>query len=559
MPRLEPGRHALRERVGSLECCSPRNRDEHVNPVGAARLVAAAFDLGACTSTRPSGLTPQGTRPYNAARGDVHAIVGREAELEAVEQFLDGVPSGPLALLVEGEAGIGKTALWLEAVRAAEDRAYRVLQIRPAQSEAELSYVALTDLLGEAFDLTRASLPAPQERALAIALLRAEPNEPADPRTTASGLVGVLTALTADAPLVLAIDDVQWLDAASARALEFAARRLPPRVGLLVTRRARGLDEAPLGLHRALPDDRLQHLVPGPLSLAALHHVIAHQLATAPSRPTLARIMDASGGNPFFALEIARALARDSSDLRLGDPLPVPESLQELVLARLRALPADAHTAVLVAAALSRPTVAMVAETLVLERNARSALVAAEEAGVLVLEGERIRFTHPLLASVVYGAASNSQRRQLHTRLAEVVADPEERVRHLAASVTEADEGTASELEQAAHRAALRGAHDAAAELFEASCRLTPPDHAEELVERTLGRASAVFETGDLAERSRAHAASRRRLPDTRAARTRAAFPLFCRLASRRRRERARTLGGVRWPQPGTTAICNAM
>ena len=431
--------------------------------------------------------------------GSVHAIVGREAELEAVERFLDGVPSGPLALVVEGEAGIGKTALWLEAVQAAENRAYRVLQIRPAQSEAELSYVALADLLGEAFDLTRGSLPAPQERALAIALLRAEPNEPADPRTTATGLVGVLTALTADAPLVLAIDDVQWLDAASARALEFAARRLPPRVGLLVTRRAEGFNEAPLGLHRALPDNRLQHLVPGPLSLAALNHVIAHRLGTAPSRPTLARIVDASGGNPLFALEIARSLARDSSDHRLGDPLPVPESVQELVLARLRALPAAAHSAVLVAAALSHPTVAMVAETLVPERNVQSALVAAEEAGVLVLEGERIRFTHPLLASVVYGAASNSQRRQLHRRLAEVVADPEERARHLAASVTEADEGTASELEQAAHRAALRGAHDAAAELFEASCRLTPPDRTEELVERTLGQASAVFEIGDLA------------------------------------------------------------
>jgi DNA-binding CsgD family transcriptional regulator len=431
--------------------------------------------------------------------GSVHAIVGREAELEAVQRFLDGVPSGPLALVVEGEAGIGKTTLWLEAVRAAEDRAYRVLQVRPAQSEAELSYVALADLLGEAFDLTRASLPAPQERALAIALLRAEPNEPADPRTTATGLVGVLTALTADAPLVVAIDDVQWLDAASAQALAFAARRLPPRVGLLVAQRAQGIDEAPLGLGRALPEDRLRRLVPGPLTLAALHDVIASRLGTAPSRPTLARIVDASGGNPFFALEIARALARDSNDPRLGDPLPVPESLQELVLARLQALPAAARTAVLAAAALSRPSVSMVAEALVPERNAQSALVAAEEAGVLVLERERIRFTHPLLASVVYAAASSSQRQQLHRRLAEVVANPEEQARHRAASVTEADEATASDLEQAAHRAALRGAYDAAAELFEAACRLTPQDRTEELVERTLGRATAVFEIGDLA------------------------------------------------------------
>jgi DNA-binding CsgD family transcriptional regulator len=456
----------------------------------------------------------------------VHAIVGREAELEAVERFLDGVPSGPLALLIEGEAGIGKTTLWLEAVRAAADRAYRVLQVRPAQSEAELSYVALTDLLGEAFDVTRASLPAPQERALAIALLRGQPNEPADPRTTATGLVGVLTALTADAPLVLAIDDVQWLDAASARALEFAARRLPPRVGLLVTRRAQGIDQAPLGLRRALPEDRLQHVVPGPLSLAALHQVIELGLGTALSRPTLARIQDASGGNPFFALEIARALARDPSDYRLGDPLPVPQSLQELVLDHLRALSADAHAAVLVAAALSRPTVAMVAEALAPERNAESALVAAEEAGVLVVEQERIRFTHPLLASVVYAAASNSQRRRLHRRLAEVVADPEERARHLASSVTDADEGTASELEQAARRAALRGAHDAAAELFEASCQLTAPNHIEELVERTLGRASAVIESGDLAS---ARALAQQAVADapTRALRVRALL-LLC-------------------------------
>ena len=247
----------------------------------------------------------------------MHAIVGREAELEAVERFLDGVPSGPLALLFEGEAGIGKTTLWLVAVRAAEDRAYRVLQVRPAQSEAELSYVALADLLGEAFDSTRASLPAPQERALAIALLRAEPNEPADPRTTATGLVGVLTALTADAPLVLAIDDAQWLDAASARALEFAARRLPPRVGLLVTQRARRCQRG-----SARPRSGLARgSAAAPRAGAALARCSPppdrRPPGTRPSRPMLARIVAASGGNPFFALEIASALARGSNDSRV--------------------------------------------------------------------------------------------------------------------------------------------------------------------------------------------------------------------------------------------------
>jgi predicted ATPase len=404
----------------------------------------------------------------------VEAVVGRDTELSAIERFLDALPAGPSGLVVEGEAGIGKTTLWVEAVRAAEARAQRVLRARPAESEAKLSYAALADLVGSAFDETRGALPAPQESALATALLRAETDEPADARTTATALVGVLTALAAERPSLIAVDDVQWLDPASARALEFAARRLPPQVGLLVTRRTEGGEEAPLGLGRALPEERLQRLVPRPLSLGALHHLIGNRLETVPSRPTLVRIAAASGGNPFFALEIARALTREGGDRGLGDPLPVPRDLQELVLARVRALPAAAQKATLVAAALSRPTVATVAGALEPDCDALSALAAAEEGGVLASERGRIRFTHPLLASAVYGAAPESRRRQLHRRLAEVVTDVEERARHLAASVTEPDEATAAELEDAARGAAQRGAHDAAAELFEAARRLTP-------------------------------------------------------------------------------------
>jgi DNA-binding NarL/FixJ family response regulator len=442
----------------------------------------------------------------------VSAIVGRESELHSVERFLAALPAGPSTLLVEGTAGIGKTTLWLEAVRAAARRGYRVLQATPAEAEAKLSYATLADLIGGVFDETRSALPAPQERALGTALLRLETSEAVDPRTTATALVGVLTALAAEMPVLVAVDDVQWCDRASARALEFAARRLPPPVGLLLTLRTEDSDATPLGLGRALPVNRLQRLVPGPLSLGALHHLIASRFETAPSRPTLARITAASGGNPFFALEIARALTHDSSQYRLGDPLPVPRSLQELALAHVRALPAAARKAVLVAAALSRPTVATVVETLARECDAQPALVAAEEAGVLVSERERIRFTHPLLASAVYGAASDSQRRQLHRRLAEVVVDPEERARHRAAGSTETDEATASELEQAARTAARRGAHDSAVELFEASCRLTPPDQVEELVRRVLGQAFAVHGTGDQAS---AHSLAQRAVADS--------------------------------------------
>lgn len=487
------------------------------------------------------------------------AILGRETELEAVERFLEAVPAGPSALVIEGEAGIGKTTVWVEGVRVAAAHGYRVLQARPAESEATLSYAALADLVGDAFDEVRSALPAPQERALATALLRLEASEAVDPRTTATALVGVLTALAVDTPVVVAIDDIQWFDPASTRAVEFAVRRLPSRAGLFVTRRIEGDVEAPLGLRRAVSEERLQRLVPAPLSLAAVHHLIAARLGTAPARPTLARISAASAGNPFFALEIARALERDSADYRLGDPLPVPESVQGLALARVRALPAAAQEAVLVAAALSRPTVSAIVEALGGgDADPRSAIAQAEDAGVLVSDRERIRFTHPLLASAVLGAASSLRRRRLHERLAEVVDDREERARHRAASATSVDVTTASELEQVAAEAALRGAQDAAAELFEASCRLTPPDEAEDLAWRTLSQASAIYEAGDLA---RARSLAERAAADSPTNGLRARRRCFCSARSSGMQVRP-TSPQSAWRSASsprrTTAICRA-
>jgi uncharacterized protein (DUF2267 family) len=138
-------------------------------------------------------------------------VIGREREIAVVSAFPDSVPRGPRALLVEGEAGIGKSMVWLEAVRLAEARGYRVLRARPAGSEAKLSYAALADVIGPAFDEARAQLPHPQKLALAAALLRVTSSEPADPRTVATAVVGVLTELVREQPVLMAIDDVQWL------------------------------------------------------------------------------------------------------------------------------------------------------------------------------------------------------------------------------------------------------------------------------------------------------------------------------------------------------------
>ena len=423
------------------------------------------------------------------------AIVGRVTELETIERFLDELGSSASALVIEGEAGIGKTTVWREGVAGAERRSYRVLRAQPAESESTLSYAALADLIGAVFDEARTALPPPQQRGLEAALLRADPDETTDPRTTATGLLSVLEALTGDSPVVVAIDDVQWLDPASARALEFAARRLPATVVLLLSRRTETGVARQHGPELALPPGQLVRVPIGPLSLAALHHVIAGRLGGVPSRLTLVRLATASAGNPFYALEIAQALGHRSAGQGLGDPLPVPPHLHALVAARLDALSPEARQAVLVAATLSRPTKDAVLGQL--EQGA-AGLFEAEQAGIVTEEGGRLRFTHPLLASAVYGAASAEQRRAVHRGLAESTADSEERARHVAQSEVDPDEPIAAELELAAQHAARRGAQDAAAEIYDAAYRLTPVGLTRERSCRLLGEASALLAAGEL-------------------------------------------------------------
>jgi DNA-binding CsgD family transcriptional regulator len=423
--------------------------------------------------------------------------VGRDVEIAAVERFLDRVAETGGALVLDGEAGIGKTTIWREALARATARPFRVLVARPAEAETALSYAALADLVAGAYDEVRDRLPPPQQQALDIAVLSGESDGPADARTTAVGFLGVLEALAVEGPVIIAVDDVQWLDRASERALEFAVRRLPPGVSVLATRRSDGAGDVPLGLTHAFPDEGLESVTLGPLSAAALHHLIRDELGAAPSRPILVRIASASGGNPFYALEIARALARQGEDPTRGDHLPIPDNLQELVAARLRGLTPAAREAALVAAALSRPTVPAVVAALGPQHDAEAAIVEAEEAGVIVAERGRIRFAHPLLASAVYAAASHERRRQLHRKLADVVSDPEERARHLAESTLEADSSIAGEIERAAGLASRRGAQDAAAQLYGAAARLTPDDHADDAAKRLLGEAAALFAAGD--------------------------------------------------------------
>ena len=324
-------------------------------------------------------------------------------------------------MLVEGEAGVGKTTVWAAAIGEAESRGIRVLQARAAETEVQLSYAALADLVGAEFEAARRALPPIQQRALAAALLRAESDELVQPRTIATAFVGVLASIAEAAVVLVAVDDVQWLDPASAEALAFAARRLP--AGSACSSPGAAIHST---LCRSASSGRCPRVgwsgwCPGPLSLAALHHLIHDRLGSAPPRPALARLAEASGGNPFLALEIARALGADWSVARRRRPAAGaagPAGGRER--ARRRAL--GARTRGKPGRCGAVPTDArLILRAVASEDDAGAGLLEAEDAGVLATEGERVRFAHPLLASAVYGGSSAERRRLLHARLSDVV------------------------------------------------------------------------------------------------------------------------------------------
>jgi DNA-binding CsgD family transcriptional regulator len=433
-------------------------------------------------------------KPRRVENAGMSTLVGREDALRATNRFLQASPRDPRVLVLEGEAGIGKTAVWLDTVAAAAEGGHLVLDARPAASDAQLAYAGVTDLVGSEFAELRQELPAPQARAVSAALLLEDHDGAVELRAVAMGFVSILAELARVRPVVVAVDDIQWLDPASERVLAFAAPRLPAGVRLLLARRHDASGKGAEQLRDLSPEVAVR-VVLGPLSLASLRHLIHERTGWSVPRPLLTRLAATSGGNPLYALEIARALARRPVDPAWGEALPVPATLQELVATRVEALSDGAQEVLLVASALSRPT-----DTLVVKASGAdgaAGLAEARKAEVITQERGRIRFTHPLLAAAVYGGAPPEARRRLHRRLAGVVTDPDERARHLAAGSEEADADVSSELELAAARAASRGAPDAASGLYAAAAKLTPSGAPDDRARRLIGEAAAWNAVGD--------------------------------------------------------------
>ena len=390
------------------------------------------------------------------------------------------VAQGPTALVLSGEAGIGKTILWEAGVKEAERGGCRVLTCRGVEAEASLSFAGLSELMAPVLGEVAPSLPAPRRRALEVALLLAEPTgEPSDAHAIGLAVLDVLRTLAERGPVLVGLDDVQWLDPSSAGVLQIAFRRLQREpIGLLATLRAGPDTAAPFPFERSFAKERTARLTLGPLGAGALRRLLADRLDLELTRPELARVQEATAGNPFFALELGRELVRTGIRPAVGQALHVPESLRELLGDRLARLPGETLDVLLQVAALARPTVELVAAAHGDRARVLTALDAALREGVVEHDHERVRYVHPLLASICYEQAPVWKRRAVHRTLAWAVEDVEERARHLALAAEGPDAVVASELDAAAGLAAARGATGAAAELSELAAELTPAEPA---------------------------------------------------------------------------------
>jgi DNA-binding CsgD family transcriptional regulator len=392
-------------------------------------------------------------------------LVGREHECACIDRLLAEAREGLSGVLVlHGEPGIGKSALLAHAVEHAAD--LTVLGARGVESESELLFAALGDLLGPVVDRLGA-IPAPQAAAVRGALALGPPVG-GDRFAVAAGTLSLLAVAAVERPLLAAVDDVHWLDGPSREALLFAARRLRAEgVALLLAGRdaERWLTGPPL------PAIRL-----GGLGEAAARALLERR-AGRPVPATVAKeLVEATAGNPLALVESCRLLSEAQLAGRepLPTVLPVDQGLEGAFLSELEGVPPVTRGALLVAAICESSGVAEIGRVLVSLGIPPGALEVAEERGLIAIEDDALRFRHPLLRAAVHRAGLPAERRRVHRAFADALAgDRERRAWHLAAAVTGPDDGVAAALEQAALEAQRRSGHPAAARAFERAAQLT--------------------------------------------------------------------------------------
>ncbi|WP_275561283.1 AAA family ATPase [Streptomyces sp. 5-6(2022)] len=408
-------------------------------------------------------------------------LIGRQDEIRQLDALLRAAREGSGgALVLRGEPGIGKSALLRHLDEAATG--FVVMRASGAEFEMELPFAALHQLLAPVTGRL-AALPGPHRKALEIAF-GLDTGTP-DPFLVGVASLGLLVEIVRERPLLCVVDDAQWLDQASAKALAFLARRVSAESIALVfaAREPTRLPEL-----NELPSCTLQGL--GEADARAL---LAAVLRAPLDERVRDRILDEARGNPLALVELPRTAGLDGMAGGFAQPDSVPDMIEQSFRSRLEVLPPPARQLVTVAAAdpIGDPGLLWrAAERLGIDP-------AAAESVPLVEFGTRIRFSHPLARSAAYRAAAPDERRRAHEALAVVtpVTDPDRRAWHRAQASAGPDEQVAAELEASAARAQERGGVAAAAAFLERSAALTiSPDRR---AERALAAIQAKLSVGD--------------------------------------------------------------
>ncbi len=407
-------------------------------------------------------------RPYFAGPGSPPPVgrpVNARDEAASVTEFLDAAARQPSALLIDGEPGIGKTTLWLATHDEARQAGFRVLSTRASEAESLLDFVGLDDLLGDVEPEVLDSLPVVGRQALEQVLIRAGgPKADIDRRSVAAAFMSIIEELAVRTPVLLAVDDVQWIDAATRDALAYALRRVRGRIGIVVTERTvpdRSGAVSWLDLGRS---ESVTRLTIAPMPLGRLHRLMSSRTGRSFPRSTMARIAEISGGNPYYALELAHAL--DTADSAWGSALP--STLTDVMGLRVGQLDEEVHEVLLAAACVTHPTLDLLAA--ILRRPVRrivTLLEVPENRGIVVIDGGQLHFSHPLLAHVVYSQARPADRRRIHRTVAGIEPVLERQARHMALAATTGDPETLLALDSAADAARAKASPAVAAELLE--------------------------------------------------------------------------------------------
>ena len=419
-------------------------------------------------------------------------LVGRDAQCARIERLLVEARSGRSSVLViRGAPGIGKTTLLRHALAAAG--AMRVLSVSGVESESELAFSGLADLVRPLAAELR-GLPEATAAVLAGALALGPPGS-ADRFTVYIATLSLLSAAAETQPVLVVVDDLQWLDEASQEALMVVARRLDAE-GIVMLMAVRDAGERAAEAEH-LPTMELSGLDRGPS--AALLGRATRERTVAPH--VQEQLLELAAGNPLALLEVPAALTDDqlAGTQPLMDPLPVGPGLERVFGRRIAALPEAQRQCLLIAAANDQSDPATVAGALGHLGLKLEELETAEAAGLIELDGLQVRFRHPLFRSVIYHGAAPGQRRSAHRALAAVllaVGLTERAAWHLAAAAVAPDEAVAELLDQAAETARQRGGQVVSARALERAASLTPT--ADGKARRLLAAATAAYAGGRL-------------------------------------------------------------